>query len=194
MQEDFSPAVEPVVEEPPVALLREGVIAELDDAEAEEKSRELFAEVDDLEVLASPGGAAMVRLAMDQRRQGIAESPLGSNAGPPLQRYTRWFAPGSGPQPWCAYFVAWCLDRVGDSNRRVPWTYPGAVSSIYQWARGAGRLVAKPAHGDIFGLGSQHCGIVAGADASSVWTVEGNYEDRVRSVSRRSSGLWFARV
>lgn len=198
MSENFSPVIEPEIEEPDADLLREGVIEELTDPDV--AFGKFFAEADDRSntnaLVASAAGEAMVRLAADQRRQGIAESPLGSNAGPPLERYTRWFIPGSGPQPWCAFFVSWCLDRVTDSNRRTPWSNPGYVGSLYAWARGSGHLVAKPLHGDIFGLGSNHCGMIAGAsaDGGTIWTVEGNYEDKVASINRRSSGLWFVRI
>jgi hypothetical protein len=200
MSEDFLPVAEPEIPEPDLEVLKAGVIDELEGAEFEQAFGAFNAEVDDNADVAfaalSATGDAMVRLAMDQRRQNVAESPPNSNSGVPLDRYTRWFIPGSGPQPWCAFFVSWCLDRVTDSNHRVPWPYPGAVSSIYQWARGSGHLVAKPAHGDIFGLGGEHTGIVAGAsaDGGTIWTVEGNYENRVSSVSRRSSGLWFVRI
>jgi hypothetical protein len=193
-------AAEPSIEETDQSVREQGVLEVLELDAMEAVVGALLADFDDLVDPAFVGiaayGDAMVRLGMDQRRQNVAESPLGSNAGVPLERYTRWFSPGSGPQPWCAYFVSWCLDRASDSNRRVPWTYPGAVQSIHQWASGAGRLVRRPLHGDIFGLGSEHCGLVAGAsaDGATIWTVEGNYDDRVSSVSRRSANLWFARL
>lgn len=198
--DEFAPISEPEPREPDMDSIADGVLEELGDEEFETTFGELCRAFDSDEsaqaVAVSGSAAAMVRLAVDQRRQGVAEKPPGSNAGPPLERYTRWFIPASGPQPWCAFFVSWCLDRATDSNHRVPWTYPGSVASIYGWAKGGGRLVAKPLHGDIFGIGSEHTGIVAGAaaDGDSIWTVEGNYSSSVASVSRRSSGLWFARI
>lgn len=198
--EEFAPITESEPREPDMDAIAAGVLEELGDEEFEATFGEFCRAFDSDEstetVAVSGSAAAMVRLALDQRRQGVAESPPGSNAGLPLARYTRWFIPGSGPQPWCAFFVSWCLDRATDSNHRVPWSYPGSVASIYSWARGASRLVAKPLHGDIFGLGGEHTGIVAGAsaDGDSIWTVEGNYSSRVASVNRRSSGLWFARI
>lgn len=140
--------------------------------------------------------AGMLQIAIGQYRQGVVEQPLGSNRGVPLTRYVQWFAPRSGPVPWCAYFVSWCLDRATDSNRRVPWTNPGYVGSVKAWAAGAGRLVSRPQQGDIFGLSDQHIGIVnnASAGAGQITTIEGNFSDKVAAVRRSTSGLWFARI
>lgn len=140
-------------------------------------------------------GARAVEQAMTQR--GVRESG-GANAGIPLQRYTRYFVPGSGPLPWCAFFVSWCFDTTGDKNHRVPWGNAGYVGAIHAWARQTGRLVTVPRHGDIFGVGTEHTGLVAGAnpDRGVIWTIEGNYGDAVgqRNMNFRSAGLWFARL
>ena len=145
----------------------------------------------------SNAGHRTVQRAYTQR--GVVESG-GNNAGVPLQRYTRWFRYNSGPLPWCAFFVSWCLDtgEAGNRNKKVPWDNPGYVGSVYQWARGNGRLVNTPVHGDIFGSGDQHMGLVVGAkpQAGIIFTIEGNAPDRVRQVSRnyRTDKLWFARL
>ncbi len=158
-----------------------------------------LAELDDMDLFVegiSPLHTGMLALAIAQYRQGIKEQPDGSNRGIPLKRYVRWFSSGSGPVPWCAYFVSWCLDRSTDSNRRVPWTNPGYVGSIHSWASGSSRLVRTPRTGDIFGLGDDHTGIVNDPDIGGgrMTTIEGNYSDAVSAVRRARSGLWFARI
>jgi hypothetical protein len=136
-----------------------------------------------------------VAQALTQR--GVRESG-GTNAGLPLQRYVRYFIPGSGPQPWCAFFVSWCFDTTGDQNHRMPWSNPGLVESIHDWARRTSRMVDTPRHGDMFGVGGEHIGLVAGSNPVQgvIWTIEGNYGDAVaqRNISYRSAGLWFARM
>lgn len=183
-----------------------------DDHEQHEPPDEVFAGIEEIDVEEALGlldalddldlnvaGIApiqgtMLQLAMAQYRQGVAEQPLGSNRGVPLIRYVRWFAPHSGPVPWCAYFVSWCLDRTSDSNRRVPWTHPGVVLSARSWARANGRLISTPRPGDLFGVGDHHMGIVAGVSGSTISTVEGNCKNRVAAIKRPKSSLWFARL
>lgn len=137
-------------------------------------------------------GAAAVQVAMGQR--GVTESG-GPNRGIPYERYVQYFGRGIPPSPWCAFFVSWCFAQAG---WRPGWTNPGAVASVHQWGQSQGRLVSVPQHGDIFGVGSQHMGLVAGANPQShqIWTVEGNYGDRVtsRTIAYASAGLWFLRV
>ena len=125
----------------------------------------------------------------------------GEDGGIPFSRYVKWFLPNQPkPLPWCAFFVSWCLDTSaeGRRNRRVPWTNPGYVGSVYEWARTNKRLVVKPAHGDLFGFGDDHIGLVVGSNHKSgiFFTIEGNWSDRVyqRSVRINQGGVWFARV
>ncbi len=145
----------------------------------------------------SMAGHRTVQRAYTQR--GVVESG-GPNRGVPLQRYVRHFWRESAPQPWCAFFVSWCLDTsvVGNRNKRVPWSNPGYVGSVYEWARNNRRLVQTPAHGDMFGSGDTHMGLVVGANpkTGTFFTIEGNHGDRVAQVGRnyRRSGFWFARL
>lgn len=46
---------------------------------------------------------------------GKMEHPLGSNWGHPVQEYLARVHLHE-PEPWCAAFVAWCLDSAGISN------------------------------------------------------------------------------
>lgn len=114
----------------------------------------------------------------------------------PLTRYVRYFQAGLGPLPWCAFFVSWAWDQASDQNRRVPWGNPGYVGSVRGWAGKVGRLVSTPIHGDLFGVGDNHMGIVVGSDPRKriLYTTEGNYSGKVAGVSRPWGGLWFARL
>jgi len=143
--------------------------------------------------LATHAHRAVVQ-ALTQR--GVAET--GEDRGVPLERYVRYFIPRSGPLPWCAFFVSWAFDTTGDRNLKVAWGNAGYVGSIRDWAGRTKRLVAVPQHGDIFGVGDQHTGLGAGAnpEKGAIWTIEGNYSDRVaqRLINYRPAGLWFARL
>src|SRR5437870_10429274 len=43
----------------------------------------------------------------------------------------------------CADFVAYCVDRTGNGDRKVPWGYPSAVSNITAWGQKHGRIDRK---------------------------------------------------
>lgn len=187
-----------VATEPGQEALKMGLVEEHTIESAEEYFKRLDgATLDgDVMTLGMAGSAvAMTRLARDQYRAGVAESPPGSNNGVPFTRYVRWFG-NLPPSPWCAFFVSWCLDQVTDRNRRMPWANPGYVPSVHQWAAGSGRLVSRPEHGDLFGIGGEHMGIVSASDErhKTIFSVEGNFSDRVACNTRKWSGLWFARI
>jgi hypothetical protein len=137
-------------------------------------------------------GPAAVQVARGQ--VGVQEAG-GEDRGVPYERYVRYFGAGIPPSPWCAFFVSWCFAQ---SDFRPPWSNPGYVPTIHSWAQANGKLVNTPAHGDLFGLGGDHIGFVAGANPSQkqIYTCEGNYSDKVgsRLVAYASAGLWFARV
>jgi len=137
-------------------------------------------------------GSAAVRVAMGQR--GVAESG-GQNCGVPHERYVKYFGQNLPPSAWCAYFVSWCFAQAG---WKPQWRNPGAVASIREWASANGHMVSQPQHGDLFGLGNEHIGFVAGANPQTrqIWTVEGNWSDRCgsRLVNYANAGLWFARI
>lgn len=146
-------------------------------------------EGDELSILVSAAAEAMVRLAASQ--VGVAESG-GDNNGVPLTRYVRYFVPGSGPQPWCTYFVSWCWDQATDRNRRVPWTNPGYVPSVLEWAQRVGRLVSRPQRGDLVGYrNGLHIGIVESVSGNSFTSIEGNWSNRVSRVGRTVGSSYF---
>lgn len=149
-------------------------------------------QADLLGVLLSAEADRMVAIAAGQ--VGVAES--GANSGTPLTRYVRWFVPGSGPVPWCAYFVSWCWDRATDSNHRVPWSNPGYCGSIIDWANRTGRRVGRPRRGDIYVYNNaSHCGIVESVGTNSFTSIDGNWGDRVsRQPGRSFTGYTFVRL
>jgi hypothetical protein len=180
---------------PPTAAAWQGAVdatdevAELADRIARESAP--AANVEELAVNLTTVGPAVVQVARGQL--GVCES--GDNGGVPLQRYVHAFWPSSGPQPWCAFFVSWCYLQA--TGHKPPWQNPGLVASVEAWMQANGRLVSAPVHGDVFGVGGEHMGLVVGADPGKrqIWTVEGNTSSGcVRGNLRPWSGLWFGRL
>lgn len=139
----------------------------------------------------SATGVRMMQIAWGQR--GVCES--GENAGVPLRRYVHPFLPGSGPLPWCAFFVSWCYLQT--TRRKPPWRNPGYVPSVHEWAKQHGKLVRVPLKGDMFGIGGDHMGIVVQSTRrpQRFVTIEGNTSSGcVRSLERPWTGHWFARI
>ena len=133
-------------------------------------------------------------LALVQRgpKEKIHRNPVGSNCNP----YSEYF--GFGCQFWCADFVAFCFDKTGNHDRKVPWGYPSAVKNITLWGQKHGKIHDMPKRGDIFTYKSgEHTGLVLSAHGSSFMTVEGNTTGPegtfyVASHSRdASSGMYF---
>lgn len=99
---------------------------------------------------------------------GVMESG-GNNQGPKVMEIIRANG-GTGPEPWCGDFVAWCYRRAG------------SVSVTRSWAavRFLGKLtgqsvVAKPKPGDIVCFTFDHTGLFVRHDTPGVIvTIEGN--------------------
>lgn len=180
-----------IPEPDPAAFELPGEEIAVEDLPAEEPPEAPEGEREMLLAPASAAGAAAVRIARGQA--GVHESG-GANAGVPHDRYVRYFGAGLPPLPWCAFFVSWCFAQAG---YRPPWRNPGYVGSVLEWARNHGRVVSVPAHGDMFGFGVTHMGLVVGANPThgQIYTIEGNYSDRVgsRLINYRGTGIWFAR-
>jgi hypothetical protein len=114
-------------------------------------------------------------LALALSQKGIRENPIGSNK----QKYSEYF--GFGKQRWCADFVAWCMDRTGNRDHKVPWGYPSACNNIAAWGKKTGKLHNQPRKGDIFvkkdAMNPNQCvhtGFVTSVDGSMFMTIEGN--------------------
>jgi hypothetical protein len=143
---------------------------------------------------AGPGISAHQQqaLALAISQKGMREHPQGSNDN----MYSRYF--GFGPQFWCADFVAYCVDRTGNRDHKVPWGYPSAVKNITAWGQRNNLIHSMPQKGDIFTRkDGMHTGFVTSAQGSSFMTIEGNTSGPggdfyVASHARdASSGLYF---
>lgn len=109
----------------------------------------------------------------------IAKSQVGNVGGQP---FWSWYGFDSRVE-WCACFVSWCYNRVGESEPRfaactsqgMPW-----FISRGQWGD---RNYANIAPGDAIFFdwdnsgGADHVGLVIGTDGERVYTVEGNSGD-----------------
>lgn len=151
-------------------------------------------DTDEGESAAGPGISRHLRRALQLAvsQKGIRETPPGSNC----QIYSKYF--GFGCQFWCADFVAYCLDKTGNQDKKVPWGYPSAVRNITAWGQQHGFIHSTPQKGDIFTRkDGMHTGWVLSAQGSSFMTIEGNTSGPtgdvyVASHQRDSSGgLYF---
>jgi hypothetical protein len=178
---------------PPSDVIYEGTIEEIATDELPEPELLEAAEGGAEELVAAQSAIGARAVAIARGQAGVVESG-GEDRGVPLERYVHYFGKTLPPLPWCAFFVSWSFAQA---SWRPPWRNPGLVRSIHDWAQANGRLVSRPAHGDIFGRNDmEHVGLVAGADpgAGEIYTIEGNYSDRVGSRLMSTAGLWFARV
>ncbi len=117
-------------------------------------------------------------MALALSQKGIRETPPGSN----IQKYSQYF--GYGAQFWCADFVAFCMDKTGNRDRKVPWGYPSACDNIAAWGKRTGKIHSQPRKGDIFLKKNRepgadpndciHTGFVTKVDGSKFMTIEGN--------------------
>jgi len=165
LRADPSKAIEGILEEDPA----EFQARELEAAEA------LLAEEEEEVDPEAGGGAAPISphqlraLKLAETQKGIRETPPGSNRN----IYSAYF--GFGPQFWCADFVAFCLDKTGDQDKKVPWGYPSAVENITRWGQQNGAIHSEPRKGDIFTRkDGGHTGFVLSAQGPKFTTIEGN--------------------
>ena len=119
----------------------------------------------------------------------IAVNEKGYRGG---EKYWRWYG-FNRHAAWCACFVSWCSDRAGlIAEGRVP-RYALCANGL-KWFRNRKRFISARELGSagmiIFydrrkgeGLGqdgiSDHTGIVTGGDREFIYTVEGNWGDKV---------------
>ncbi|MBR3563420.1 MAG: CHAP domain-containing protein [Clostridia bacterium] len=119
----------------------------------------------------------------------IAVNEKGYKGG---EKYWRWYG-FNRHAAWCACFVSWCSDRAGlIAEGRVP-RYALCANGI-KWFRTRKRFISVRELGSVGmiifydrrsgnGLGqdgtSDHTGIVTGGDREFIYTVEGNWGDKV---------------
>jgi hypothetical protein len=179
---------------------KEGVLDDEDPVKFEARELEAAEDLIVTDEESEGGGAGGAPISPHQRRalmlavsqKGMREEPKGSNNN----QYSRYF--GFGPQFWCADFVAFCVDKTGNRDRKVPWGYPSGVRNITAWGKRNGTIHSQPRAGDIFTLKPDvHTGLVVSAQGSSFTTIEGNTSGPggdfyVASHARdASSGMYF---
>ena len=122
---------------------------------------------------------------------GNREKPDGSNRGPEIDRY------GGKGQPWCAYFVSWCFNRLDGGS---PFGVLGSAYKLQRWAVDTHCMMPNsvlPIAGDIFVIMREsyrgHVGIIGSAGfwggVYSVSTIEGNAGNAVRGLIRDKSSF-----
>ena len=100
---------------------------------------------------------------------------------------------------WCHAFVSWCANQAGIGTDIIPKTAGTSTGRSFFVNQGTYRQSAAnggnyvPQSGDIiyYGSGSSpsHVGIVSGCDGGTVYTIEGNYSNKVgtRAISLSNS-------
>lgn len=78
---------------------------------------------------------------------GQVEKPLGSNWGHPVQDYLR-VVHLQQPEPWCAAFVAWCLDSAHVANTINGSS--GSAQNNHHLVYFHGQLIIAMQAGDVF--------------------------------------------
>lgn len=148
--------------------------------------------------------AAALASAWAELRRGVREQPDGSNRGPEVDLYTGVTGEGDGP-PWCAYFVSWNFNKAPGGS---PFgKMGGAVAIAIYCARSYMSCATDtwapsyspelpPRPGDVGviddGGGRGHALHVAAVLGDTLWTVEGNSGNAVRTRRRPVKSVrWF---
>lgn len=120
-----------------------------------------------------------------QEHLGLVEDPPRSNSDR-AGFIRRWLLLcGAEPgDPWCAAYASHCLGVHIGNAILLGKHFPATTQPC------AGDVMWFPHEGGVHG----HCGIVTGAGATEVMTIEGNSDNAVRSVLRPRAGLFFART
>ena len=106
-------------------------------------------------------------------------------ADPLIERLYGWNVQN---QAWCCTFVNWCfLTAFGfDVGSRLTYGGTAACSASADLFKAAGAFVHFPEVGDqaffYSGGGINHTGVVVAVQGTAVYTIEGNYSDKVSSV------------
>ena len=150
-------------------------------------------------VSVAPTGIAGGALGVAVSQIGVMEAPLGSNAGPIVNKYLKsvGVAPGNF---WCMAFVHWCFEQAGNGTTIFPMT-AGCLDAWNRAKKIAGiaiitraQALAQPTlvrPGAVFildfGGGHGHTGLVRQSIGGALRTVEGNSNN---SGSRNGLGVF----
>ena len=139
--------------------------------------------------VASGGSIATAALGMAVTQLGVMEQPLGSNAGPQVEKYLASVGLDGGFF-WCMAFVFWCFrEAAAQSGQANP--FPKTAGCIDAWnkvkAKSPNRIITRAAAlanptlvkpGQVFildhGGGAGHTGFVRQSFGGPLRTVEGN--------------------
>ncbi len=127
-----------------------------------------------------------------QSQVGVRESPLGSNGGTAVYKYTT-----GRNEAWCADFVSWVYKQAG-TPFTGGWAYSWQIPAVYDlkvWFKEKGVYHSRtntsytPRPGDVvffnwYGYTNSrtgnHVGIVKKVSGTTLYTIEGNSSDMVR--------------
>lgn len=120
---------------------------------------------------------------------GVVESG-GNNSGVPLARYIRANG-GSGPEPWCGDFMAWCYRHAGSKSVLRAWAAVRLLLPLTGLSR-----TTRPQRGDLVRFdfsasGLDHVGMfVRDLGNGTIETIEGNTgTDGARSDGSSGDGV-----
>ncbi|MCH5212417.1 MAG: CHAP domain-containing protein [Oscillospiraceae bacterium] len=131
----------------------------------------------------------------------IAKTQIGyTETGDNHTKYNNWFYGSDTSAAWCAIFICWCANQAGIPTSTIALNaQAGDIKSSSASNKFGTPTVSFSSHtpqiGDIIfvdntGNGvSNHVGLVVDVDSSYIYTVEGNYSDKVSSLTySRSNG------
>lgn len=116
-------------------------------------------------------------------------------------KYNAWFYGSDTSAAWCAIFISWCANQAGISTSIVK---KNAIASGYTTSNMSANSFGAPSYtfgsatpkcGDIAYIDndadapSDHVGLIYAVDSNYIYTVEGNYSNKVSTVKySRSTG------
>ncbi len=126
-----------------------------------------------------------------QSQVGVRESPMGSNGGTAVYKYTT-----GRNEAWCADFVSWVYKQAG-TPFTGGWAYSWQIPAVYDmkiWLQNKGVWHWRtdnytPRPGDVVAFNwngyrnsrvGNHVGIVKKVSGTTLYTIEGNSSDMVR--------------
>ena len=141
----------------------------------------------------------------------VAETQIGYHEGDNNDtKYNRWNGKIGGypvdgyGYPWCQCFISWCANQASIGTDIIPKTAGTSTSMYFFKNRGLWNNSSSyggsyiPKKGDIIYYSKSsninspsHVGIVTDCDGSTVYTIEGNYSDKVstRTISLNSNSI-----
>ncbi len=134
---------------------------------------------------ANTGDGALDIVSVAQTQVGYSE---GSNS---YTKYGDWY--GLPNSDWCAMFVSWCADQAGIDQSTFQkfalcssgcdyFMSLGEFNYSGSYTPQAGDLIFYASYGSIY-----HVGLVVSSDGTNVYSIEGNYSDRVSEVTHALS-------